>query len=71
MATEEVEVVVENTISRGTAEDTVGNMAMVDTKGQPAEPKPMVINTKLRSKTKWEAEPEDVIQPPDGGDSKK
>ena len=28
-------MVVENTVTRGTAEDTVGHMEMVETKGQP------------------------------------
>ena len=36
---------------------------MMDTNSQPAELKPMAINMKL----KWEVEPEDVIQTPDGG----
>ena len=43
---------------------------MVDTKGQPAETKLMAIKTKLHSNKKWEAEPEDVIQPTDGGGRK-
>ena len=60
-------MVAENTVAGGTAENTVGHTAMVDTKGQPAEPKPMAINKNLHSKRKWEAAPEDVIQTPNKG----
>ena len=47
--------------------NTVGHTAMVDTKGQTAETKPTAINKELQPKTKWEAEPEDVIHPPERG----
>ena len=56
-------MVVGKTVSIVTAENNVGHKAMVYTKGQPAEPKPMAKNTKLHSKTKWKAAPEDVIYP--------
>ena len=58
---------VENTVAIGTAGNTVGHTAMVDTKVQRAETKPTAIKTKLHSNTKWEAAPDDVIHPPDGG----
>ena len=57
METDEAEVVMENTVTRGTSKDTVGHKTMVETKGQPAEPNTMAIKTKLHSKTKWEAAP--------------
>ena len=57
METDEAEVVMENTVARGTSKDTVGHKTMVETKGQPAEPNTMAIKTKLHSKTKWEAAP--------------
>ena len=60
-------MVAENTVAGGTAENTVGHTAMVDTKGQTAETKPTAINKELQPKTKWEAEPEDVIHPPERG----
>ena len=58
-------MVVENTLTRGTSEITVGHTAIMDTKGQPEEQNPMAIKTKLQSKPNWEAAPEDVIHPPD------
>ena len=68
METKGAEVMSEKTSTRVITEDTVGHTEMVDIKVQPTETKPMAINMKLYSKTKWEAALEDMIQRIDGGE---